>query len=130
MSISNKKSQARIYRDSSDPAFNKNMAYPIRGEIKDATKQLLDYLSKQTNLKQTLSNIALNTPEFLNAHIANTTEGPGRTTILHYSNGADVIIFTSDCINHKDDITSHDISYVLREYGLYLDLTTYPSYIY
>lgn len=99
--------------------------------IDEATKQLLNNLFERTNPKQTSFNITdLNTPEFLNAHIANTTEGPGRTTILHYSNGADVIIFTSDCINHKDDITSHDISYVLREYGLYLDLTTYPSYCY
>ena len=108
----------------SDQTFNKYIYFD------DSVKQILNDLIEQAHPERASFNITdLNAPTFINARIITTTEADNDTIRLHYNNGAYVTIFISDYINHKDDIISHDISYVLREYGLDLDLTAYLHYL-
>lgn len=95
-------------------------------QINSATEDFLTQLFEQTNPEQKSFSIDdLYSADFTNAAIARLCSNEDYT-VLQYSNGVEIKIFTSDYINNKwDIISSKDILYVLRTYGIEFDTSKF-----
>ena len=91
-----------------------------------AAEAFLKQLLEQTNPEQKSFSIDdLYSADFTNAAIVQLGSNEDYT-VLQYSNGVEIKIFTSDYINNKWDIlSSKDILYVLRTYGVDFDTSKF-----
>ena len=91
-----------------------------------AAEAFLKQLAEQTNPDQKSFSIDdLYSADFTNAAIVQLGSNDDYT-ILQYNNGVEIKIFTSDYINNKwDIISSKDILYILRTYGIEFDASKF-----